>query len=266
MSHSDDCRCWDCVSGSAQRPPSGENVQPDRPGWPLLEKTRENADYWLRGGRNEPNREQAILALEQSINAWKGAAYSLAEKMTTGSADFAQGYVAGCKASAYAVSASAATVQHFPLTEIAVKNLADWMNDGDGGLQEVTLHVDAEGGLSVSITDYPEEGAMPLYEPTQRTESAAPLPDDFQDGDCPHCGHENGGHYSDCKTVVPARRAEVAPIVTDDPLFYYVRLTGDSMYCQRKQPLRASDDPLTSAEEIIILLCKTLRGAGPEQR
>lgn len=58
--------------------------------------------------------------------------------------------------------------QHFPLDETAVKNLADWMNDGDGGLQEVTLHVDGEGQLSVWITEYPEEGAMPLYTPESR--------------------------------------------------------------------------------------------------
>lgn len=69
-----------------------------------------------------------------------------------------------CDMAISSLSARLRTVQHFPLTEVAVKNLADWMNDGDGGLQEVTLHVDAEGGLSVSITDYPEEGAMPLFD------------------------------------------------------------------------------------------------------
>lgn len=62
-------------------------------------------------------------------------------------------------------ASSARACQHFPLSEVAVKNLADWMHDGDGGLQEITLHIDFEGQLSVSITEYPEEGAMPLFTP-----------------------------------------------------------------------------------------------------
>ena len=37
-----------------------------------------------------------------------------------------------------------------------------------------------------------------------RSEPAQPVawPDDWQDGDCPMCGHENGGHYGDCSTAI----------------------------------------------------------------
>lgn len=61
-------------------------------------------------------------------------------------------------------------VRHFRLTELSSKALRDWIGQGDD-INEVTLHVEEDGALSVSISDYPEEGAMPLFTPT----AAAPL-------------------------------------------------------------------------------------------
>lgn len=52
-----------------------------RPGAYLCESTARRADYWLKNGRELPNRDEAVLAVEQSINAWKNLAYDLAEKL-----------------------------------------------------------------------------------------------------------------------------------------------------------------------------------------
>lgn len=44
----------------------------------------------------------------------------------------------------------------------AVQSLKDWINDGDGGINEIVLFV-GDGhsghGLYVSLAEYPEEGA-----------------------------------------------------------------------------------------------------------
>lgn len=48
------------------------------------------------------------------------------------------------------------------LTEGAVQALMDWIDDGDGGISELTLHVGpghSGEGFYVSLTEYPEEGA-----------------------------------------------------------------------------------------------------------
>lgn len=53
----------------------------ERPGAYLCKDTALRAEYWLKGGRALPDRDEAILAVEQSINAWKNLAYDLAEKL-----------------------------------------------------------------------------------------------------------------------------------------------------------------------------------------
>ena len=59
-----------------------QQIKPQpRPGAYLLESTARNADYWLKNGRNLADRNEAVLAIEQAINAWKGVAYGLAEKL-----------------------------------------------------------------------------------------------------------------------------------------------------------------------------------------
>lgn len=73
--------------------------QPNRPGWPVLEDTRTNAEYWRKGAYSHGGHPEAMICFEQAVNAWKNAAYSLAEKLATNGGDFAQGYVAGCRAS-----------------------------------------------------------------------------------------------------------------------------------------------------------------------
>ncbi len=45
----------------------------------MFKDTAANADYWLNGGRNEPDRAEAVMAVEQSTNAWRNAAYHVAE-------------------------------------------------------------------------------------------------------------------------------------------------------------------------------------------
>lgn len=52
-----------------------------RPGAYLLANVATAADYWIKGGREHPDRDTAILALEQAVNAYKNAAYDFAEKL-----------------------------------------------------------------------------------------------------------------------------------------------------------------------------------------
>lgn len=52
-----------------------------RQGAEMLESTRTRADCWLEGGRDDANRDTAVLSVEQAANAWKNAAYALAEKL-----------------------------------------------------------------------------------------------------------------------------------------------------------------------------------------
>src|SRR3990167_158270 len=67
---------------SAQSDKKEQQIKPQpRPGAYLLESTAVNADYWLKNGRELPDRDEAVLAVEQAINAWKGVAYGLAEKL-----------------------------------------------------------------------------------------------------------------------------------------------------------------------------------------
>lgn len=65
------------------KPSEGEQfIKPTpRPGAYLLESTAMHAEYWLKGGREIPDRAEAIMAVEQSANAWKNVAYALAEKL-----------------------------------------------------------------------------------------------------------------------------------------------------------------------------------------
>lgn len=53
-----------------------------REGAPMLASTALNADYWLKAGRDTADRDEAVLAVEQSANAWRNAAYALAEKLS----------------------------------------------------------------------------------------------------------------------------------------------------------------------------------------
>lgn len=48
-----------------------------------LEATRTNAEFWLEHGRAEPDLSKRTMYMEQSINAWKNAAYGLAEQLAT---------------------------------------------------------------------------------------------------------------------------------------------------------------------------------------
>lgn len=52
-----------------------------RPGAYLCESTATHAGYWLKNGRELPDRDEAVLAVEQAINSWKNLAYGLAEKL-----------------------------------------------------------------------------------------------------------------------------------------------------------------------------------------
>lgn len=52
-----------------------------REGAEMLAATADNADYWLKGGRDDPDRDTAVLAVEQAVNAWRNAAYAMAEKL-----------------------------------------------------------------------------------------------------------------------------------------------------------------------------------------
>lgn len=70
--------------------------------------------------------------------------------------------------------------EHYSLDEVAARTLRDWLNDGDGGLNDVTIHVGrghGGPGLYVSLTEYPEEGAALLVEaPQNESRSAAAKP------------------------------------------------------------------------------------------
>lgn len=46
-------------------------------------------------------------------------------------------------------------------------------------------------------------------------------------------------------------------LVTEDPLFYYIHVSAGTVHVQRKRVLRATDNPLSSHEETILLLCKS---------
>lgn len=59
------------------------NPEGMRQGAEMLASTRENADYWQEGARHEPNREAALQNLHQAVNAWKNAAYHLADKLAS---------------------------------------------------------------------------------------------------------------------------------------------------------------------------------------
>ena len=47
---------------------------------PDLEGARRNADYWEDAARNEPERSDALQHLHQAVNAWKNAAYAMADQ------------------------------------------------------------------------------------------------------------------------------------------------------------------------------------------
>ena len=52
-----------------------------RKGSERLAATKQNADYWFEAGKKENNIEAVAQCLMQSINAWKNAAYTLAEEL-----------------------------------------------------------------------------------------------------------------------------------------------------------------------------------------
>lgn len=41
----------------------------------------ENATYWVEGGRKSPDRNEAVICIEQGVNAWKNCAWALAENV-----------------------------------------------------------------------------------------------------------------------------------------------------------------------------------------
>jgi len=59
-------------------PSSKEKPQQGR--IPDLEATRHNAEYWLNAAREVEDRDEAVLAIEQVANAWKNAAYAMADQ------------------------------------------------------------------------------------------------------------------------------------------------------------------------------------------
>jgi hypothetical protein len=54
---------------------------PTRPGWKLVEPARQNAEFWRKGAHATEDRGEAVLAMEQAHNAYKNAAYHLAEML-----------------------------------------------------------------------------------------------------------------------------------------------------------------------------------------
>ena len=59
------------------------DIQPDAPGWELVESARKNARYWESAARNEPERESALMHLHQAMLAYKNCAYYLAGKLSS---------------------------------------------------------------------------------------------------------------------------------------------------------------------------------------
>lgn len=59
----------------------------DRLGADKLRSTEINAQYWLEGGRRTANLREAVLAVEQAMNAYKNAAYGLAEDLAKAEAE-----------------------------------------------------------------------------------------------------------------------------------------------------------------------------------
>lgn len=93
----------------------------------LCESTQLHAAYWKKGAWNEPDREQALICMEQAVYGWKGLAYGLAEKL------HAAGYdpTTGC------VSAVAVGRNEIPGAKLAVTELPG-------------------GGIVSTVTDCPE--------------------------------------------------------------------------------------------------------------
>ena len=56
----------------------------------MLEETRRYASYWEDGARNDSVRSTALICLHQSVNGWKNAAYSMAEKLLSAQSTIAQ--------------------------------------------------------------------------------------------------------------------------------------------------------------------------------
>ena len=51
------------------------------PGAELCEQTETFAGYWKKGAWSEPNRESALVCMEQAVNGWKNLAYDLARQL-----------------------------------------------------------------------------------------------------------------------------------------------------------------------------------------
>mgnify|MGYP001609667995 CR=1 FL=1 len=60
---------------------AAQQPQSDKEGRiPDLEPVRRNAEYWASAARDGGAREYAMLAMEQAVNAWKNAAYAMADQ------------------------------------------------------------------------------------------------------------------------------------------------------------------------------------------
>lgn len=67
------------VTTDASRNPEGKAIEARPPvGAYLCEPIEKHADYWKKGAWNEPDRAQALICMEQAVNAWKNLAYALA--------------------------------------------------------------------------------------------------------------------------------------------------------------------------------------------
>lgn len=66
---------------------NGSHVTPPRRSTGSIEADKklaaadENATYWVEGGRKSPDRNEAVICIEQGVNAWKNCAWALAENV-----------------------------------------------------------------------------------------------------------------------------------------------------------------------------------------
>lgn len=67
------------MTTQSSRNPEGKAIEARPPvGAYLCEPIEKHADYWKKGAWNEPDRAQALICMEQAVNAWKNLAYALA--------------------------------------------------------------------------------------------------------------------------------------------------------------------------------------------
>lgn len=76
-----DCSCQPTESGNAVHSMPSTTACSGEPGRiPDLEKARINAQYWKMHAFNADDRSDAVLAMDQAANAWKNAAYAMADQ------------------------------------------------------------------------------------------------------------------------------------------------------------------------------------------